>query len=192
MGFFDFDKCRAARATLTARETIATLDHMEEFFNNGKNWKKGVYSAADGARCLVGAADYAKVSKVDDAKYWLRQAIAERSPNWTIEQYNDNADDYSEIVAVIRRAKEMALEAAQLPAVRAAAALPAPPVAELLPPGPRWPVPARASVPASAPRPVPAVIDVTPMPAPRQVATMPPAPPRGRGRRNLFWEILSD
>jgi hypothetical protein len=107
VGFFD--NCRAARATLTAPETIATLDHMEEFFNNGKNWKKGVYSAADGARCLVGAADYAKVSKVDDAKYWLRQAIAERSPNWTIEQYNDNADDYSEIVAVIRRAKEMAL-----------------------------------------------------------------------------------
>jgi hypothetical protein len=190
VGFFD--KCRAARATLTTPETIATLDHMEDFFGNGKNWTKGVYSAADGARCLVGAADYAKVSKVDDAKYWLRQAIAERSPHWTIEQFNDHADDYSEIVAVIRRAKELAQEAAQLPAVRAAAApdqvrgrlLPAPPAAELLPPEPRWP--------ASAPRPAPAVIDVMPMPAPRPIPTMPFAPPGGRGRRNLFWELLSD
>ena len=187
MGFFE--KVRQERAKLTSRESEATLDYMEDFFGNGDNWTKGVYSAANGARCLVGAADHARVSAVDDAKYWLRQAIAERSPHWTIEQFNDNADDYSEIAAVIRRAKEMAREAQQ-PAVRPA--LPAPPVAEVLPASP-WSPP----VPQPAPRPAPAMIDVTPAsprPAPVRMSAPPAGPPAGanRRRRNLFWEILSD
>ena len=190
MGFFD--RCRDARATLTGRETVATLDYMEDFFSDGKNWAKGVYSAADGARCLVGAAEHARLTKIDDAKYWLKKAVEERSPNWSIEQFNDNADDYSEIAAVIRRAKEMAQEAARLPAVRQAAALPAPAVAKFLPPEPaRLPAPRPAPVAVVAERPRP-MIDVTPpAPAPFHVPA-PPAPPRTGNRRRLFWELLAD
>ena len=88
-----FDDFRKARASLTGRESIATLNYMLEYFgDDGENWTPRVYSAANGARCLVGAADYARVSAVDDAKYWLRQAIAEREPHLrTIEQFNELA-----------------------------------------------------------------------------------------------------
>ena len=215
MGFFE--KVRQARAALTAPESVATLDHMHDYFANGENWTKGVYSAANGARCLVGAADHVRVSAVDDAKYHLRQAIAEREPHLrTIEQFNDTRDDFGEIAAVIRRAKELA-QAAQLSATRPAAALPAP-VAEVLPPKP---APAKAGAPAwlPAPRPAPAaqlpavrpaaalpaarpapvMIDVTPdqvrgrLPQPESPRWPAPAPPRTtRRRRSLFWEILSD
>ena len=193
-----FDKCREARATLTASETVATLDYMEDFYGNGANWTKGVYTAANGARCLVGAADHARVSAVDDAKYWLRQAIAEREPHWTIEQFNDNCEDFSEIVAVIRRAKELAL-AAQSSAVRPAAraALPSAPVVEVLPPNaPAWlpaPRPARtASVPqVPLARPAPVMIDVTPRPEPQRVRAPAPAS-ANRRRASLFWELLGE
>ena len=89
-----FDDFRKARASLTGRESIATLNYMLEYFgDDGENWTPRVYSAANGARCLVGAADYARVSAVDDAKYWLRQAIAEREPHLrTIEQFNDSRE----------------------------------------------------------------------------------------------------
>jgi hypothetical protein len=141
-----FEDFRKARARLTGPESIATLDYMEDFLNGGMNWTQGVYNAANGARCLVSAADYARVSKIDDAKYWLRQAIAEREPHLrTIEEFNDSRQSFAEIEAVICRAKELARQA-QLPAARPIAALPAPVTGEVLPPG----------------RPVPVMRDVTP------------------------------
>jgi hypothetical protein len=175
------ERMREKRAALTTRESVATLDYMEDFFSDSSNWTQGVYSTAAGARCLVGAAEHARVSCVDDARHWLQKAVAERAPHWTIEQYNDNCRNPGEIVTIIRRAKELA-GAAQLPAPRPAA-LPAPaPVltGEVLPPAsPRWPAP----VPAS--RPAPVVIDATPR---RQ------EPPRVRApqRRSLFWDLLGE
>ncbi len=56
-----------------------------------------------------------RISPVDDAKYWLRQAIAERAPDVaTIEQFNDSRRSFDEIAAVIVRAKQLAV-AARLP-----------------------------------------------------------------------------
>jgi hypothetical protein len=142
-----FDKVRLARTTLTSPESVATLDHMREFFADGKNWTQSMYRNTAGARCIVGAANHVKVSSIDDAKYWLRQAIAEVAPGMRrIEDFNDGCNTYAEVAAVIARARQLAL-AAQAP-VRAA--LPAPvQVVEIMPPDAQ-PVPV----------PVPPVIDM--------------------------------
>lgn len=142
MGFFD--KMREHRAGLTGRESVATLDHMEQFFKGGQNWTQNTYHAPNGTKCLVGAADHVRVSAVDDAKHWLRVAIAEREPAiTTIEGFNDSRQSFGEIEAVISRAKELAASAnrlavparaAALPASAKVAALPAPvPAAEIQP-----------------------------------------------------------
>ena len=132
MGFFE--NVRKARTKYTVGESVATLDYMKVILNDGINWAQGEYNAANGARCMVGAADAARMTKIDDAKYWIRQAIAEREPHLkTIEEFNDSRQSYAEIEAVIRRAKELAL-AAQLPAPVPVAALPAPVRSEILPP----------------------------------------------------------
>src|SRR6185437_7348240 len=107
-----FDNFRQARAGLTGAESVATLEYMEDFFHNGANWTQNTYHAPNGTKCLVAAADYARVSPVDDAKYWLRQAIAEREPGMrTIEEFNDTRHSYGEIAAVIQRAKQLAATA---------------------------------------------------------------------------------
>jgi hypothetical protein len=155
MGFFD--DFRRERAKLTGPESVATLDYMEDFLHGGEGWAQGVYTSQNGTRCLVAAADYARSSKVDDAKYFLRQAIAERAPQMrTIEQFNDSRQSFAEIEAVIRRARELARQA-QLPVPRPVAALPAPVTGEILPPGRPAPVmretprpPRRRGVAASA------------------------------------------
>jgi hypothetical protein len=112
---------RKRRAALTAAESVATLTYMESYFANGANWTQNLYASPDGAaRCLVGAADHVRVTSIDDAKFWLRQAIAERYPaGMTIEEFNDGARSYDEIAAVIARAKQLAA-----------------PVVEILPPVP--------------------------------------------------------
>lgn len=147
MGFFD--DFRRARANLTGAESVATLTYMEDFFHDGANWTQNTYHASNGTKCLVAAADYARVSPIDDAKYWLRQAINECTPGMTIEQFNDTRGSYGEVATVIQRAKQLAASA-RLPARRPVAALPAAAAAEILPPE-------RGAVPA--------MIDVTPRPA---------------------------
>lgn len=128
MGFFD--SFRQRRAALTGPESVATLDHMQDYFQDGANWARDVYQRADGARCLVGAANHVRVSSVDDAKHWLRQAIAEIAPETRrIEDFNDTRGSYVEIAAVIVRAKQLAL-AAQRSA----------PLVEILPPERQAPV----------------------------------------------------
>jgi hypothetical protein len=147
-----FDDFRKERAKLTGAESVATLDYMDDFLHGGAGWAQGVYTATNGSRCLVAAADYARVSKVDDAKYWLRRAIAERAPQMrTIEEFNDSRQSFAEIEAVIRRARELARQA-QLPAPRPVAALPAPVTGEILPPL----------------RPAPVMREVTPRPQRRR------------------------
>src|ERR1700728_3192943 len=122
-----FDSYRQRRANLTTRESMDTLLHMEEFFQGGENWTQGVYRGEDGARCLVGAAEHVRVSTIDDAKHWLRQAITEQTAGaiTTIEGYNDSRQSFGEIEAVISRAKQLAATA-QLPAPVSLRALPAP------------------------------------------------------------------
>ena len=98
-----FENYRAAQAKLTAREAVATLDYMDDAFEAGSKWAQGVYSAENGARCLVAAANHCKVSAIDSAKYWLMQAIKERMPHLkSIEEFNDQAQTFAEIAAVIR------------------------------------------------------------------------------------------
>jgi hypothetical protein len=127
-----FSAARKRRVALTSRESVATLTSMQDFFGNGANWTQNVYATPDSAaRCLVAAANHVRVSSIDDAKHWLRQAIAEREPAIrTIEEFNDTRRTFDEVAAVIARARELAL-AAQLP-VRV---LPAPTsVPQVLPP----------------------------------------------------------
>jgi hypothetical protein len=140
-----FSAARKRRVALTSRESVATLTSMQDFFGNGANWTQNVYATPDSAaRCLVAAANHVRVSSIDDAKHWLRQAIAEREPAIrTIEEFNDTRRTFDEVAAVIARARKLAL-AAQLP-VRVLPALPAPTsVPQVLPPSmPVVPVVAR-------------------------------------------------
>lgn len=133
MGFIQ--NFRQRRLELTGDESAATLAHMQDYFQDGANWTQGMYANASGARCLVGAADHVRVSSLDDAKYWLRQAIAEVAPGVArIEEFNDTRRTYAEVAAVIERARQLAAQSA-------ARALPAP-VVEILPPP--QPAPARS------------------------------------------------
>ncbi|MGD0107361.1 MAG: hypothetical protein ABSC06_25480 [Rhodopila sp.] len=120
---------RQRRAQLTGPESIATLEHMEDHFQDGANWTQHMYENASGARCLVAAANHVRVSPVDDAKHWIRMAIGEVAPGVArIEDFNDTRSTYAEVAAVIERAKQLAAQSV-------ARALPAPaPVAEILPP----------------------------------------------------------
>lgn len=112
MGFLK--NYRMRRAMLTAPESIDTLSAMERFFQNGKNWTQGTYHASDGSKCLVGAAQSVRTAALEDARFWLQQAIAERqggiSPVMGIEGFNDT-HSFAEVAAVIKRAKQLALAA---------------------------------------------------------------------------------
>jgi hypothetical protein len=152
-----FDAYHQRRRQHTTPESVATLSHMEEYFQGGENWTQSVYHGANGAKCLVGAAEHVRVSSIDDAKHWLRQAIAEQTAGviTTIEGFNDSRQSFGEIEAVINRAKQLAA-AARLPAPVTLRASPAP---EILPP-------VRLALP-SPERTAPVVIDVDAMPVAR-------------------------
>lgn len=149
MGFLK--NYRQRRVSLTAPETVATLSAVERFFQGGNKWTQGTYHRSNGSKCLVGAAQSMRQGAIDDAQYWLRQAIVERHPElaWLpamqIEWFNDDSRrSYGEIAEVLARAKQLAAQR-QLPA-------PAP-VVEILPPQ-------RPALPA--PDPAPVVIDLVP------------------------------
>jgi hypothetical protein len=138
MGYFaNYSK---RRLELTGSESAATLEHMQVYFQDGANWTQGMYENASGARCLVGAANHVRVSSIDDAKHWLRLAIAEVMPGAArIEEFNDGCRTYAEVGAVIERARQLAAKNAALalpPPAPALPALPAPMKAEpeILPP----------------------------------------------------------
>jgi hypothetical protein len=135
MGFFNSYQQR--RVSLTGQESVDTLSYMQDHFQGGANWTQGAYHREDGSKCLIGAANHVRVSAIDDAKYWLRQAIAERTAGaiTSIEAFNDTRDrQFGEIEQVIARAKQLAA-AAQLPAPMPVRALPAPVLhGEILPP----------------------------------------------------------
>lgn len=125
-----WDAYRDRRRATSIPESVETLEHMQSYFQDGANWTRDMYRNASGARCLVAAANHVRVSSIDDAKHWLRQAIAEVAPGTRrIEDFNDSARTFDEVAAVIERAKQLAL-AAQRPA----------PVVEVLPPGDARPV----------------------------------------------------
>jgi hypothetical protein len=100
------------RLALTAAESVKSIGNMETLFNGGANWIQGAYHTADG-HCVVGAAQHVRRTSgdgLDDARYWLRQAIAEKTGgNGHIESFNDSRESYSEIAEVMTRAKELAL-----------------------------------------------------------------------------------
>ena len=132
MGYFA--NYRQRRLELTGGESAATLEYMQSYFQDATNWTQGMYENANGARCLVAAANHVRVSPIDDAKQYLRLAIAEVAPGVArIEDFNDT-HTYEEVAAVIERAKQLAVAAQRR-------ALPAP-VAEILPPQRQAPPPA--------------------------------------------------
>jgi hypothetical protein len=117
MGFFT--NYRQRRLSLTGPETVATLSAMERFFQGGRNWTQGAYHRLNGTKCLVGAAHSARVGPINDAQYYLSQAIAELHPGFAwlpvmrIEAFNDSRLSFSEVAAVIERAKQLAAGAAR-------------------------------------------------------------------------------
>lgn len=121
------------RREISTVESVDTLDHMNDFFGDGKNWAQHVYDGKDGGKCLVAAAKHVQVSQIDDAKHWLRVAIKERTGLNSIEQFNDTRNSFDDIKEIITRAKELAREGASkasalvvevLPPVRAALTVP--------------------------------------------------------------------
>jgi hypothetical protein len=125
MGYFANYNRR--RLELTGRESVETLELMQDHYQDGANWTQHMYQNANGARCLIAAANHVRVSSIDDSKQHLRLAIAEVAPGAArIEDFNDGCRTYAEVAAVIERAKQLAVAAQRR-------ALPAP-VAEILPP----------------------------------------------------------
>lgn len=173
-----FESWKKTRLSLTGAESIATLDAMEEFFQGGTNWTQGAYNRPDGTKCLVGAANHVRISRLDEAKHFLRAAIAERVPGLTeIEGFNDTRQSYGEISDVIARAKQLAT-ARQLPAPVSAAR----PWTLQLPAGARAAqLPPPADTPLALPfRPAVAVEQTSPQ---RRAVAAKPA--RVRARRSL-------
>jgi len=130
MGFFR--NYRQRRVSLTGPESVATLSAIERFFQGGRNWTRGAYHRMNGNKCLVGAAQSVPVGAINDARYWLRQAIVELHPGFAwlpvmqIESFNDS-HSFREVAEVIERAKELALASARQSSASA-------PAAEILPP----------------------------------------------------------
>ena len=139
---------RNRRKDLSAPESVATLDSMEEYLRGGENWAQGVYRQGD-ARCLVGAAEYARVSSVDDARHWLRQAIAERTGGElaTIEAYNDGAQSFGEIADIVARARQLASENLPVPVKPRGVVEIIPPARLASPHLEPWPAPAQHEIP---------------------------------------------
>jgi hypothetical protein len=159
------DKMRECRATLTGAESVASLDAMLDFFGDGRNWTKDVYTSMAGGRCLDSAANFVSVTSIDSAKHYLRRAIDEVAPGMTIEGFNDTRETFNQVVAVITRARELAMAAQVTPPPRPVPvrALPAPSperalVGEVLPPV--WPAPAPVREVALAPWAAPASVPV--------------------------------
>ena len=99
------------RLALTGPESVETLRAMQGYFRGGAKWIQGVYHAADGQKCLVGAADHLRASSVDNAKFWLEQAISEKlGRRSSIESFNDSRRSYREIAEVVARARQLAVE----------------------------------------------------------------------------------
>jgi len=107
MGFFR--KYRETMLALTGPESAETLTGMQQFFQGGRNWTRGMYHRDDGSRCLVGAMQALRASPVEQARYWVQQAIAERG-EWdgSIESFNDS-HSFAEVTQVIERAKQLAM-----------------------------------------------------------------------------------
>lgn len=137
-----FETYRQTRAKLSAPESVDTLSQMQSYFLDGENWAQGVYRGKGDTRCMAGAAEYLRESSIDDAKFWLREAIAERTGGAiaTIEEFNDGQQSFDEVAAVIDRAKQLA--AANLPA-----RLPAPEVTPARLASPSWGEPQPQSPP---------------------------------------------
>jgi hypothetical protein len=107
-----------------ASKSVRMLGLMEEFFDDGKNWTKGIFRAWDGRLCLMGAVwDARECSGIrgDRTEYYLHRAIRERikSPSGirryeqVVMYYNDRCEGYEGIAGAIRRARELAREAAR-------------------------------------------------------------------------------
>ena len=108
-----FNDYRQRRLGHTGVDTVNTLSAMEWYFGQGgRNWTRGEYHGADGTKCLVGAAQAMKQGAIEDARYWIRQAIAERGGLigviGSIELFNDTRVSFREIAEVLARAKELA------------------------------------------------------------------------------------
>jgi hypothetical protein len=128
---------RQRRVSLTGSASLATLATIEWFFQGGRNWTQGAYHGWNGKKCLVGAVQSVRAGQLEDARYWIRQAIAELHPAYAwlpvmqIEAFNDT-HSFAEVAEVIARAKQLALASMrQSPPSRASAP-------EILPP-PRRP-----------------------------------------------------
>ena len=111
---------RQRRLGHTGVDTVNTLSAMEWYFGQGgRNWTRGEYHGADGTKCLVGAAQALKQGAIEDARYWIRQAIAERGGLigviGSIELFNDTRVSFREIAEVLARAKELAIAHARAP-----------------------------------------------------------------------------
>ena len=124
-----FNDYRQRRLGHTGVDTVNTLSAMEWYFGQGgRNWTRGEYHGADGTKCLVGAAQALKQGAIEDARYWIRQAIAERGgligAIGSIELFNDTRVSFSDIAEVLARAKQLAMAHAGTPRPHASPALP--------------------------------------------------------------------
>ena len=101
-----FENYRREMAQLAVPESVASIDYIEDFFQNGANWTRDTYKAANGARCLVGAAnvdtdptpemgseDFAFMLQAKPGCYvWLGAGRGPDTPNIHNPQYDFNDD----------------------------------------------------------------------------------------------------
>jgi hypothetical protein len=105
---------------VTAESVVQTLEAMERYFRGGYGWGRGMLrNPINGRMCLMGAVGSVRASNgntswvPDDtiaaATDCMRQAVRERGFT-QVENFNDTRLSYSEIAAVIARAKHIAMQ----------------------------------------------------------------------------------
>jgi hypothetical protein len=110
---------------LDPQKAIQMLDLMEEFFDGGLRWIRGFYEDDHGNRCLMGALTYLSKNReaaADYASIYLHIALPKRY--MLAHRFNDDCWSYSQIRALIHRARELArhdLNAMQTPRTKIAA-----------------------------------------------------------------------
>jgi hypothetical protein len=110
---------------LDPQKAVQMLDLMEEFFDGGRRWIRGFYEDDHGNRCLMGALTYLSKNReagADYASIYLHIALPKRYA--TAHSYNDDCRSYTQIRALIHRARELAkhdLNAKQTPRMKLAA-----------------------------------------------------------------------
>ena len=90
-------------------KAVQVLDLLLAFFEDGRCWIQGTVGDYQGNHCLIGGLRHVRTRhaiKGDGAGYYLADALP---PEYRrLDDYNDDADSFAEVCALILIARELA------------------------------------------------------------------------------------